>query len=126
MSKSADAPITEDLDWREVHERPSPSTMAIEPMRREAKEVTTAVFENNFNVDLDDALSSRSRKLQRELERRLGITYPDCPQCQTEGEWGQEPGEPLICYVCWEGPPEDIRHEVHRQWKRIFEVRDDE
>lgn len=112
-----------DLDWRQVEARPSPRTMAIDPMRREWHSVVEQVYNHSHGVDIDDGLYERMRSLKNELERRIDVSYPECPECGATSEWGQEPGEALVCWVCLTSPPEDLRQEIHHQWDRLLRVR---
>jgi hypothetical protein len=95
--------------------------MGVEEIRAELKDLHEVWndLEISVGVDLADALDERGGGLWRELEDRLNAEYPDCPNCGPHADWGQERGEPLVCYSCDYVAGGEVREKVHNEWLRL-------
>lgn len=95
--------------WQDVENRPHPKKMAIQPLIAEWDTIREGLHDDPEVLEdgnLTDSLSARSRTIRNELERRLDVNYPECPQCGATGAWGIEFQGWLQCFACSFAPNE--------------------
>lgn len=111
--------------WEEIEDRPYPGALATNTLRTEYRQLQAAGYEGDVNgeiadPDVQDSALARARRIWQFLERREDADYPDCPNCGEHHDYGQNPGDPLVCYNCGESPGDEIAEAVHDEWARIL------
>lgn len=81
------------------------------------------LYENGYRphvVDWHEDLYHRSQDTWRAIKARSETKEPPCPECGGR-DWGQVPGDPVVCGECgYEARREDERA-VHEAWDAMFE-----
>lgn len=77
-----------------------PSELSHEELREEWEYATARIYEESLGADEHDRLFQRHLDLWRELESRVDVEYPRCPECGFREGWAQSPGEPKECTDC--------------------------
>lgn len=91
-----------------------PEEMSLEDLREEYLEVADIGYSD---PDKDE----RKMALWHELRDRVDVEQPECPTCG-ERNWGQAPGEPVMCNACGDslGKNPELREEIQAAWNEIM------
>jgi hypothetical protein len=70
--------------------------------------------------DVHESVSQRARTLWPEIKSRADTEEPPCPECSAR-DWGQVPGDPIVCGECgYEGRRND-EQAVFDAWDAMSE-----
>jgi len=67
-----------------------------------------------------DELYERRLELWKEMESRVSVSFPDCPNCGNNS-WSQTPGDPKYCTACdYEPRRTELIERIDESWEEIL------